>query len=899
MQHKKTVTLFIVSITMLALIIFQFQQATAHFEVVDTGWQTKVDGWVLETASLPNQETEFLVFLTEQADLSGAAQLQSKEEKGQYVYDRLTAVSAQTQAPLIAALEADDITYQSFWITNMILVRGDAAVVQKMASRADVAHIYANPTVHLNEPERIDMDAINDAIEEVQTIEWNIAKVGAPDVWAMGYDGTGIVVGGQDTGYDWDHPALINQYRGWDGTTADHDYNWHDSIHTGGGVCGPDSPEPCDDHGHGTHTMGTMVGDDGGTNQVGMAPGAKWIGCRNMNVGDGSPATYSECYQWFIAPTQMDGTNANPAMAPHIINNSWSCPVSEGCTNPNIMLTIVDNVVAAGIITVHSAGNSGSSCSSISDPSAIYDASYTVGATDSSDTIAGFSSRGSVTIDGSGRMKPDISAPGVNIRSSTRGGGYAGGWNGTSMAGPHVAGAIALLLQQTPSLIGDSAAVEALLNQTAVPRTTTQTCGGVAGSEIPNNTYGWGRFDILAAVNNITTTEQHMVYLPIIHKPEPIIANQITMTTINLPATLEGSAGSWCTWGGCTIGPRLYHAPLLNGDSLIGWTDVNGNGHVSLVSNSGQQQWNFPNTAIRGLISHNDGSFAILRWDRNADIIWLSKHQSNGTESWKVSLNSDIARAEFWLGDGRLEYGNGQYAAYFTVKGTDGGFTGHYGDQLTYVSDAGIIQPEGWNWGCSHSMAQLVTYHPALDEFAAVCSADCYPDKSIHWVNASQQIYQGDGNCGGIVSTQLGQMAVAAQTWKLVFNAQEQPCCDGNGIALATLDDNQQASYVWLTNTNGEYERDPAIARIGANINSGHYLVGWTTTNDNVFWLGVINDNGQFLKGPDNVSTTGVRWGNRDESFRTRTDGTISWVQADANGNQIRLYHFDGTPFLP
>ncbi len=172
-------------------------------------------------------------------------------------------------------------------------------------------------------------------------------------------NGQGIVIGGQDTGYEWQHPALMNQYRGWDGAVADHTYNWHDAIHENnpntspGNVCGFDSPQPCDDHGHGTHTMGTMIGDDGGANQIGMAPGAQWIACRNMEQGWGTPATYTECYEWFIAPYPAGGDpmrDGDPAKAPHVINNSWSCPVSEGCTDPDILRTVVENVRAAGII---------------------------------------------------------------------------------------------------------------------------------------------------------------------------------------------------------------------------------------------------------------------------------------------------------------------------------------------------------------------------------------------------------------------------------------------------------------------------------------------------------------------------------------------------------------------
>lgn len=389
------------------------------------------------------------------------------------------------------------------------------------------------------------------------------------------------------------------------------------------------------------------------------------------------------------------------------------------------------------------------------------------------------------------------------------------------------------------------------------------------------------------------------VYLPIIIKPVPDLAQQVSVTTVNLPSPLEDNAPSWCTWGGCTISPRLYHTPLSNDDTLIGWTDHLGNGYITHVTTSNTHHWMFPAKEIRGLVAHTDNSFAAILWDRSADTIWLSKRNFDASEIWTTNLNSSIAKPEFWLGDGRLEYGNGLYAAYFTVQGISGGFTGHHGDQLIYVNDDGIIQTGGWDWGCSHSMAQLISYHPNLNEFAAVCSSDCFPDKSIHWVNASQQIYQADGNCGGLVSSQLGQMAISDQAWKLVFNAQEQPCCDGNGIALATLDSNHQSSYTWLTQTNGQYERDPVIARLGNATTSGRYLVGWTTTNNGVYWLSIINETGDFVVEPENISATGVSWGNRDDSFRTRVDGSISWVQASANSNQIRLFRFDGSPFSP
>ncbi len=260
----------------------------------------------------------------------------------------------------------------------------------------------------------------------------------------------------RDTGYQWDHPALQPHYRGWDGATADHNYNWHDSIHDStGNPCGNDSPEPCDDAGHGTHTAGTFAGDDGATHQTGVAPGAKWIGCRNMDGGDGTPARYIECMQWMLAPTDLAGLNPNPDLAPDVINNSWGCPVSEGCTVGDELEAAVDNVVAGGILFVASAANAGPACETILTPPATYDSSFVIGATDTQDRMASFSSRGPVVA--SDLIRPDLSAPGVNVLSSLPPNTY-GTLSGTSMAAPHVTGTVALMLSVAPRIQGRSCA---------------------------------------------------------------------------------------------------------------------------------------------------------------------------------------------------------------------------------------------------------------------------------------------------------------------------------------------------------------------------------------------------------------------------------------------------------
>jgi len=223
---------------------------------------------------------------------------------------------------------------------------------------------------------------------------------------------------------------------------------------------------------------------------------------------------------------------------------------------------------------------------------------------------------------------------------------------------------------------------------------------------------------------------------------------------------------------------------------------------------------------------------------------------------------------------------------------------GHEGDQLTYVSDNGTVQSGGWEWGCSHSMAELISYHPALAEFAPICSSDCYHSKGI-LTNDSQVVYPSDGNCGGLVSAQLGQAALDGASWKVVFSALNRPGFVGQGIGLATVNGSFQSSYVWLTNTDGSYERDPVIARLGSDLQSNRYLVGWTTTNDGRYWLAVIDGSGGLVAGPEEASSAGVKWGNRDDSMRTRAGGSVSWVQGNPSSTTLRWFQFDGSPYLP
>jgi serine protease AprX len=439
----------------------------------------------------------FLVVLEDKTDLSAISANAVGDARALSVFQALHARESGLKS---FAVKHDLTNAEPFWLVNALLVKADAASAQRLAQDPQVRAIHADPLLQFKAP------VIEFGAEQPMAIRAATpgqTLIGAPQLWAIGIRGQGVVIAGEDTGYAWEHPALKSSYRGWDGTQADHNYNWFDGVRdssiNAGGSCGISSPQPCDDGNHGTHTMGTMVGDDGANEQIGAAPMARWVGCRNMAVGDGRPSTYLRCMQWMLAPTDLTGANPDPLKAPHVINNSWGCPPSESCTVPDVLREGVANLRAAGILFVAAAGNSGNSgCGSVSDPPSIYAESFTVGNITLSSAISTSSSRGPVTVDGSNRRKPDVSAPGTGIRSSVPPSNY-GNLSGTSMAAPHVAGAAALLMSAFPELKRNPEAVEALLESSAVPITLNLSCGGIGTTTWPNNIAGFGRIDVYAA----------------------------------------------------------------------------------------------------------------------------------------------------------------------------------------------------------------------------------------------------------------------------------------------------------------------------------------------------------------------------------------------------------------
>ncbi len=426
------------------------------------------------------------VIMKQQADLSQALNIKDRNQRLSYVYKTLTDEANRSQAPLRQSLDRFGIHYTPYYLVNSMEVDGSALVRLYLLNQPGVDRIIPSPHLRpipsLASPMTGNMKAVDGQPG------WNLQMIGADKVWSeFGVTGKGIVVGQSDTGADGQHPALKDSYRG--ASTGSNDYNWYDpSAH---------SKSPQDLEGHGTHTLGIVLGKDG----IGVAPGAQWIACVNLERNLGNPPVYLNCMQFMLAPFPQGGDplkDGDPTRAAYVLNNSWGCPTIEGC-DAGSLAPAVDALRKAGIFVAVSAGNDGPNCATLTNPPAIYASAFSVGAVDRSGDMAFFSSRGPVTVDGSGRVKPDIAAPGVDVVSSLPGGTY-GPESGTSMAGPHLAGVVALMWSANPALIGDIDRTEQILIRTAKPYTGFRAADQCFSGGTPNNAFGYGIVDAYAAV---------------------------------------------------------------------------------------------------------------------------------------------------------------------------------------------------------------------------------------------------------------------------------------------------------------------------------------------------------------------------------------------------------------
>lgn len=464
---------------MLAMLGVFTAPATAAPPATDAN--AKIEGTVAK-ALAAKDSADFWVMFSQTADLSGPSAVTDWAARGAAVVDALRQTADASQAQVRAELDAQKVSYQSFYIVNAIRVNGGStALAQSLAKRGDVTNILATRTYEIPKP------APSKATGNgVNAVEWGVAAINADDVWAtFGVRGEGIVVANIDTGVDYTHNALVGKYRGnMGGGSFDHNYNWFDPSH----VC--PSAAPCDNNGHGSHTMGTMVGDDGAANQIGVAPGARFVAAKGCESNSCSDAALLGSGQWVLAPTDLNDANPRPDLRPNIVNNSWGS--ANGSAVDPFYKATVQAWRASGIFPAFSNGNDGQFGCDTSGSPGDYTETYASGAFDINGNIASFSSRGPGE---NGMIKPNLSAPGVNVRSSVPGNGYAN-FNGTSMASPHTAATVALMWSAAPSLIGDYASTAAILNATATD-TSDLTCGGTPAN---NNVWGEGKLNAFTAV---------------------------------------------------------------------------------------------------------------------------------------------------------------------------------------------------------------------------------------------------------------------------------------------------------------------------------------------------------------------------------------------------------------
>ncbi len=457
---------------------------------------TPIDAWDPETDRISpelrvrmkslavGEYISVIVFMKEQLDLSATAESQrwnsyGRQARHSLVTSALKEVSASSQAGLRDILESGRTTnnvdsYTGYWIANAMRIRATRDFVSSLADRSEIGAIIADlPPQSLYIP-----DLAQDATSATGTTS-ALRVVGADDMWQLGYTGAGRLVASFDSGVDGSHPALAPSWRGLTHSSAE---SWFDPVYE---ELLPHWESSLVSGSHGTNTLGIIVGKNDATGDTtGVAFGAQWI---HAMVVDVPGANILEAFQWAADP---DGNPATIADVPDVINNSWGyTPANLGCAD--YFYAAIDNVEALGTVVVFAAGNEGPGSSTLRNPANRASTplnSFAVGGTDTLGTsIWSGSSRGPSTCNGTA-IKPEICAPGLQVRSTNAGSASYGLHTGTSFAAPFVSGAVALLREYNPNATVDE--IKTALINSAIDR-------GTAGED---NTFGHGLLNIPGAL---------------------------------------------------------------------------------------------------------------------------------------------------------------------------------------------------------------------------------------------------------------------------------------------------------------------------------------------------------------------------------------------------------------